>query len=249
MSALPTTFARVPLTSMDPSMLVFELDRETRRLMPVDCELLTSAATMASFLHRDQTRFVRGNLARAPYVEHPLRVALRLVRWGVRDGEIIAAALLHDTAEDCTAELLKHFGHDDEDAVGCLARLYGARVAELVAQVTNPVACGSRDAASRAAYLEHVRALAGSDSPAMLIKASDLKDNAGSIRYQLGHGKDQKMLSKLRKYLPAVQIMHQGLAATAVLIPEHTAYKAASNHLRRLLINLEDLTAEHGIER
>src|SRR5699024_12019036 len=113
----------------------------------------------------------------------------------------------------------------------------------------NPVACGSRDAASRAAYLEHVRALAGSDSPAMLIKASDLKDNAGSIRYQLGHGKDQKMLSKLRKYLPAVQIMHQGLAATAVLIPEHTAYKAASNHLRRLLINLEDLTAEHGIER
>jgi (p)ppGpp synthase/HD superfamily hydrolase len=62
---------------------------------------------MASFLHRKQTRFVRGDLPRVPYIEHPLRVALRLVRWGVPDAELIAAALLHDVVEDCSTELLE----------------------------------------------------------------------------------------------------------------------------------------------
>lgn len=208
MNALPTTFPRVPLKKMDPSMLVFELDRETHRLIPAACELITSAATMASFLHREQTRSVRGDLPRVPYIEHPLRVGLRLIRWGVRDGEIIAAALLHDVVEDCSDELVAVFGRAQENPFECLARLYSARVADFVFDVTNPT-----DGIS---YCEHIGQLAESGSIGLLIKASDLKDNAGSIRHQLGYDEDDRMLHRAHKYLPAIQDVIDGLATIAV---------------------------------
>jgi ASC-1-like (ASCH) protein len=142
--------------------------------MPGSSELITSAAAMASFLHRRQTRFVRGRLPWVPYIEHPLRVALRLMRWGVRDPEVVAAALLHDVVEDCSGELLSVFGRQDETALGCLARLFGDGTAQHVYQVTNPAAVVDLDS-----YQLHVAALAWSETPAVLIKASDLKDNAG----------------------------------------------------------------------
>lgn len=243
MNALPTTFPRVPLKQMDPALLWFELDRETHRLMPEDCELITSAATMASFLHREQTRFVRGDMDRVPYIEHPLRVALRLIRWGSRDAELIAAALLHDVAEDCADELLDLFGHVGEGPLDCLARLYGPQVAGLVGRVTNPTACGSADAASRRTYEDHLAALASSGSKALLIKASDLKDNAGSIKYQLGHGKDGRMLRMIAKYLPVVPVVADGLA-----IVDAQGAAAARVDLGSLLDDLQGLAASHGVQ-
>lgn len=211
MTALPTTFPRVPLKQMDPSMLVFELDRETERLMPEHAELITSAATLASFLHREQTRMVRGDLPRVPYIEHPLRVALRLIRWGVRDAELIAAALLHDVAEDCADELLDVFGEAEETATNCLARLYGQRTASFIAQVTNPT--------DGTDYRQHIEDLAGRGCPALLIKASDLKDNAGSIKHQLGHGHDQRLLHLLHKYGPVLRTVVKGLTTRMDELP------------------------------
>ena len=244
MTTLPTTFPRVPLKQMDPSMLVFELDRETQHLIPEHAELITSAATMASFLHRKQTSFVRGGLPRVPYIEHPLRVALRLIRWGVRDATLIAAALLHDVVEDCFEELLEVFGRDGEDALECLTRLYGAQVAELVGEVSNPAACGSDKAASRGRYFLHITALASTDTPALLIKASDLKDNAGSIKHQLGRGQDEKMLRMLRKYRPAVQAVLSGLRDMA---GNNESTCAAVRDIGALQCDLDTLAAEHGL--
>lgn len=203
MSTLPTTFPRVPLKQMDPSMLVFELDRETHRLMPEAAELITSAATMASFLHREQTRSVRGDMPRVPYIEHPLRVALRLIRWGVRSPGLIAAALLHDVLEDCSEELLKVFGRHGESGLECLMRLYGPVVANDVNVLTNPID-GTR-------YHVHIRHLVRLEHEALLIKTSDLKDNAGSIRHQMGYGNDERMLRRARKYLPAIEDVVAGL--------------------------------------
>lgn len=242
MTTVPMTFPRVPLKQMDPSMLVFELDRETHRLMPLqaDAELTTSAATLASFLHRKQTRFVRSNLPRVPYIEHPLRVALRLVRWGAHDAELIAAALLHDVIEDCADELLAVFGQRDESALACLRRLYGNRVAELVHRVTKPSALGIT---TNRTYADTVAALADSGSLALLIKASDLKDNAGSIKYQLGHGQDEKMLRLLRKYLPVVKVVAGGLFA----MPRSISTTSAAADLDALALTLTRLADEHGI--
>lgn len=46
------TYPRTPLKDMDPAMLVLELNRETLRLFPEHSELITSALTMATFLHQ-----------------------------------------------------------------------------------------------------------------------------------------------------------------------------------------------------
>jgi len=237
---LPASFPRVPLKQMDPSMLVFELDRETQRLMPESSELITSAATMASFLHRNQTRMVRGDLPRVPYIEHPLRVALRMIRWGVTDAELVAAALLHDVLEDCSEELLERFGQHDEDARACLTRLYGERVALLVGQVTND--------AGAAGYHDYVELLVSLGRPeALLIKASDLKDNAGSIPHQLGHGKDEKLLKMLAKYLPTLYTMTEALARKTLVVTGQSAYSRAADQLSCLLVDLNALAREHGV--
>ncbi|MDP9903222.1 HD domain-containing protein [Arthrobacter bambusae] len=206
MSALPTTFPRVPLKQMDAAALVFELDREAERLLGDHSTLITSAATVASFLHRNQTRFVRGDLPRVPYIEHPLRVALRLIRWGVTDAWLIAAALLHDVVEDCAEELVSFFGDPGDTPLECLTRMYGTEVATYVNAVTNPPT-----AKNKAGYLSHLQELAASGTAALLIKASDLKDNAGSIRHQIGHGQDARIFRMAAKYQPALQLVISGL--------------------------------------
>ncbi|MFC7849367.1 HD domain-containing protein [Arthrobacter sp. NPDC057388] len=240
MTTLTTT--RVPLKHMDPAMLVFELEREIQRLMPgaVNTELVTGAAATASFLHRKQTRFVRGDMPRVPYIEHPLRVALRLLRWGVTDAELIAAALLHDVVEDCSEELLAAFGQPGENALGCLARRYGRRVSVLVGAVTTPNGSTS--------YEEHLTRLANSGSRAMLIKASDLKDNAGSIRHQLGHGQDSRMYRMLFKYMPAVEIVGAGLRHSLCCPATQQCTMAAISAMEDLSHDLAALSAEHGID-
>lgn len=236
------TYPRTPLKDMDPAMLVLELNRETLRLFPEHSELITSALTMATFLHRKQTRFVRAGMPRVPYIEHPLRVALRLIRWGERNITIIAAALLHDVVEDCADELLQFFGRpgDNDDAFRCLLRLYGADVTQHVMDVTNPD--WVVDAAS---YLDHVQQLARSGKPSRRIKASDLKDNPGSIKHQFGRGtakQDASLLKMLAKYRPAVHVMWEELWS-----PELNADTAAYLAMRDLHGDLEALAAEHGL--
>ncbi|WP_424862995.1 hypothetical protein [Streptomyces sp. MMS24-I29] len=245
MSVLSTAFPRVPLKRMDPALLVFELDRETQRVMPVSSELITSAATMVSYLHRDQLRFVRGDMPKVPYIEHPLRVALRLIRWGVRDPFLVAAALLHDVVEDCADELITRFGRPGDSPVQCLSRLYGPVLAGYVMRVTNPAE--GDVVAGAEAYQAHVTELAWSGSAAVLIKASDLKDNAGSIRHQLGHEKDACMLRMLRKYLPVVQEV--ATAPSTVGLPDQpgTAQAAAASDMHELAKNLDALAAEHDV--
>jgi guanosine-3',5'-bis(diphosphate) 3'-pyrophosphohydrolase len=85
--------------------------------------LILKASDFAADKHRNQRR---KDQARTPYINHPLAVARVLVyEGGVKDAEIVAAAILHDTLEDTETTL-------DE-----LQREFGARVAGLVAEVTD----------------------------------------------------------------------------------------------------------------
>jgi hypothetical protein len=62
--------------------------------------LVAEALALAEELHRDDRR------VREPYLNHLLRVAIRIRRYyGVDDPEVLAAALLHDAVEDHPAEL------------------------------------------------------------------------------------------------------------------------------------------------
>jgi len=88
----------------------------------VNQPLLLQAVAFASQKHRTQRR--KDELT--PYINHPLHVALLLSEvGGVRDSEILAAAVLHDTVEDTDTTL------------GELAAHFGDHVASLVLEVTD----------------------------------------------------------------------------------------------------------------
>lgn len=60
--------------------------------------LILKACEFAADKHRNQRR---KDHARTPYINHPLAVARVLAdEGGVKDAEILAAAILHDTLED-----------------------------------------------------------------------------------------------------------------------------------------------------
>jgi len=66
------------------------------RLRPRDADLLCRAHRFAATAHAGQRR-----RHGTPYIEHPVAVArLAFERFGVTDGEVLAAALLHDVLED-----------------------------------------------------------------------------------------------------------------------------------------------------
>ncbi len=85
--------------------------------------LLLKAAAFAADKHASQRRKDR---VRTPYINHPLAVARVLAEeGGVKDPEILAAALLHDTLEDTDTSLRE------------LQKAFGKRVASLVTEVTD----------------------------------------------------------------------------------------------------------------
>jgi GTP diphosphokinase / guanosine-3',5'-bis(diphosphate) 3'-diphosphatase len=85
--------------------------------------LILRAASFAADRHRDQRR---KGADESPYINHPFAVASALCdEGGVTDGEVLAAALLHDTIED-TATTLEE-----------LRKAFGTRVAGIVAEVTD----------------------------------------------------------------------------------------------------------------
>lgn len=59
--------------------------------------LVSKAASLAVLLHRDQFR----RDGKTPFITHPSQVASVLIGTGCEDAEMIAAAWLHDTIEDC----------------------------------------------------------------------------------------------------------------------------------------------------
>jgi (p)ppGpp synthase/HD superfamily hydrolase len=102
--------------SIDP--LVFTMTSET-----TDTARLLAAAKFAAQRHAAQRR--KGADA-APYVNHCIEVAETLCRvGGVRDADVLVAALLHDTVEDTGTK------------PGEIEERFGRRVREIVEEVTD----------------------------------------------------------------------------------------------------------------
>jgi hypothetical protein len=180
------------------------------------------AAEAASFGERDQRRLNRAlDLAarlhaddrreREPYVNHLLRVAIRIMsHYGVRDTDVICAALLHDAVEDHPAELAASVpgqaggaGDDQAAALTALAAQFGTRVADLVAAVTNPKYEPGRDAHEQ--YREHVADSLRGSPWARVIKASDFTDNGAGLIHSTG-----ARLGRLAgKYAPLVPVLRE----------------------------------------
>jgi len=190
---------------------------EIQTLPEQDQRRLNRALDLAARLHAADRR------EREPYVNHLLRVAIRIMsHYGVRDPDVIAAALLHDAVEDHPAELAASFpatrgsgasgsgassGTDASDsqraALAAVAAEFGPRVAELVAAVTNPPWAPDRDVYEQ--YREHVEDSLRRDPWARVIKASDFTDNGVGLIHTTG----PRLRTLAGKYAPLVPILRQ----------------------------------------
>jgi hypothetical protein len=93
---------------------------------PADRRRLERALALAGRLHAADHR------QREPYVNHLLRVAIRILcYYGVRDPDVVCAALLHDAVEDHPAELaasgaaVQRAGEREPAAAGAVGREAG----------------------------------------------------------------------------------------------------------------------------
>jgi guanosine-3',5'-bis(diphosphate) 3'-pyrophosphohydrolase len=122
--------------------------------MKSELALLLEALAFAAHKHRDQRR---KDPAASPYINHPIALANVLVNeGGVTDEEVLAAALLHDTVED-TATTSEE-----------LEEVFGARIARIVAEVTDDKALPKAE--RKRLQVEHAAQL----SPeAKLVKLAD----------------------------------------------------------------------------
>lgn len=169
------------------------------RAAAADRGLLRRAHVLATALHAPDLR------QREPYINHPLRVATRIVRYyRVRDAEVVAAALLHDAVEDHPGDLARIAGSAETgpaargSALTWLAEAFSPRVAELVDAVTNPVYAPGVDKHEQ--YREHVVASLDANPWARVVKLSDFTDNGVGIVYTTG----PKIAKLAAKYAPMV---------------------------------------------
>jgi HD domain len=172
---------------------------ETERLPEPDRARAGRALDLAARLHAGDRR------QREPYVNHLLRVAIRIITYyGVTDGDVICAALLHDAVEDHAADLAP--GGGQCEALDVVAARFGPRVAELVGAVTNPEFAPGRD--RHAQYREHVAESLETSPWARVIKASDFTDNGVGLIHTTGPA-----LARLSaKYAPLVPVLAELVA-------------------------------------
>jgi GTP pyrophosphokinase len=136
------------------------LTRLTAGLPDGDAALVCDAYRLAEAAHRGQSR-KHGT----PYIGHPLAVAETLRELGIDKGEVLAAALLHDTLEDTTVG-------DRELAA------FPPRTGEIVRLVTDP-----RPGMSSEERRLHYQDIWG-DADATLVKAADRLSNLGDALLQ-----------------------------------------------------------------
>jgi hypothetical protein len=168
---------------------------ELARFPAADRARLEDALKLASRLHEHDRR------QREPYLNHLLRVAVRIIHhYRVTDPDLICAALLHDSVED-HAEGLAPGGR--QAAIVALAKRFGERTAAMVGAVTNPVYEPGRDEHEQ--YREHVIASLEASPWARVIKASDFTDNAVGVFHTTG----PKLPKLIRKYRPMVPALRE----------------------------------------
>lgn len=152
-------------------------------------------ARLAGVLHKGQT-----DHSGHPYILHPGRVVANVLRLDPNaDAEILMAAWLHDTMEDCgvTAEQLKDWG-------------YSESVIAMIEAVTKP-ANDTRPYAQVIADL-----IATGNRGAMLIKLADNMDNLHPARTaQLRAQQPEKAARLAARYVESVKALAGALGLQA----------------------------------
>lgn len=168
-------------------MLAMLLEFLIERLNPDQLQKVKQAATQAQASHMGRKRD-----GGAPYVIHPLRVALDLVTTlGIWEEDLICAALLHDTLED-----------DPKLSAEKLSQTFGLRVAEIVALLTKPA---RKDQTHKEINEEYFPRIQSADVQARLIKLLDRLDNVRDLPNCPRLEKRRRIVEETRSfYLPLI---------------------------------------------
>lgn len=220
---LTTFFHEESLKNMDSSLL----SMYCARVAEEDCltwntvtkQQFNDALVHAAIWHQGQTRANRANLPRTPYIEHPLRNVLRAYRWGIRDGDVLTAIVLHDVIEDCPDKITGYKTREDnahtqrEEALAILTDMFSARVAHLVLQVSNEIVTKEQKArmsqeAKRKNYADHLDKVL-CDPDVFIVKLADYMDNAGGLYHNYAPGKEEKLTNMYNKYMLALGVFHK----------------------------------------
>ncbi|WP_052061225.1 HD domain-containing protein [Rhodococcoides fascians] len=207
MKNLESIYRATKLKDMDSAALVFAILHEidTDR---VDRTQLLNAMELATAAHMSQKRIGRAAYPVDPYIVHPLRNVLRLIRLGCTDTDVLAATALHDTVEDQPREIVSILdeprlsdGPNQQAALDLITEHFSPETSRLVAAVTNPSTDAVLSKADKnAAYTAHVAEVI-KDPKVFLVKFADFVDNAGSVKYLEDEAKRAKLAAK---YAPVV---------------------------------------------
>jgi (p)ppGpp synthase/HD superfamily hydrolase len=114
-----------------------------------------------------------------PYITHPVSAALLLIRVGIDDDEILAAAMLHDVVEDTDC------------SIETLASQFPSRVVDLVAAMTERQHDDNgRKRSWQERKSEHLRHIAAEPWEARAIVLADKLHNLGSMAFDLDNGEE-----------------------------------------------------------
>ena len=245
------------LKEMDPGSLTLALMSDVRTLANdglLEEKPIFNALHVATFLHRNQTRANRKNLPRTPYIEHPLRNALRLIRWGCANQDIIIAALLHDTVEDCVDDIILYYLATDpapldeqkkrDMAFAWMAEEFGAEVSRIVYAVSNPLMPdGMTKEEKREAYAKHIVSIIENDPGVFLVKFSDFVDNAVGLYHNNIAGKEAMISHLATKYYPVVAIFSAAYdGPLGIQLPvDASGYRDIGNQIKSAEKRLKDL--------
>lgn len=211
---------QVPLKELDSSSLTLAILTHVEKFP--NAADVRNALNIAAYLHRHQTRANRKNLPRTPYIEHPLRNTLRLLRWGVLDTDVLIASVLHDTVEDCLPEFLSvimDISLEDADleikreaVYSWLTSTFSEGVSQTVRAVTNPEFTGQRTLEQkRADYLEHVTWTLNGTTAGFLVKLADFVDNATGLYHNDLPANRERVIRMALKYQPVVEVFIENL--------------------------------------
>lgn len=215
-------------------------------------EDIYKAIKMATILHKDQTRMNRGEFEKTPYIEHPLRNAVRISRWGIKDKNILNAAVLHDTIEDGSSNYVKLYENEEmEESLISRERLskeiekrFGKETLRLVQAVSNDY----QDSETKTnqtlqeksdIYKKHVENSL-KDASVYLVKIADFVDNATGLYHNDRPERRASIYKRAYKYIPLVDVFQKRINLLNGKIDKENIQKI-EEQLKRTKIRLEKL--------
>ena len=205
----------LPLKEMDALMLAEALHAEAKILWTdAEYRMVADSITLATYLHRNQTRANRGDMPRTHYIEHPLRGGNRLIRLGNKNAELCAGIILHDGVEDGLDDLVALSGNGPVTSVVAgrmyafeyLQENFGYTTTHVVRGLTNRLYPeGTTKEQKRGLYAADVTEEI-EDVLVAVGKVIDFIENAGGLKHNNTYENRGMVQHLARKYSPLVDV-------------------------------------------